>query len=306
MRKSSGLLFVIIALLGCVADPSSDSSSQADRFDYPLVSLYVDSLEVSIGWYSDVLQMELSAPPQEYPDYHLRMAFLEKPGFHLELVERANSLDRGDALPSEEILLGGFFKMGFSSQDIDALYRRLQALGTIEFVTDVQDLPPSEIEIPWPTRHLLITDPDGNFVQFFSYDDQTQIDDASPWLMMVTVGDLDAMIPWYQKNLSFVLQDVVGEPGNRRAILSRGNRILEVFEPSEVVTQATFPENTAIHGIAKLGLSTSDMAIEFESMQSNEVNVLFPPEEGAFEWATEALIITDPEGNWIQFLELKD
>ena len=86
---------------------------------------------------------------------------LESASFTLELLELRNSVNTKDLLTDkpDENKIQGFFKLGFKVADIDACIKNLTEL---------------KISIPqiWSDpktnkRNFIISDPDGNLLQFF-------------------------------------------------------------------------------------------------------------------------------------------
>ena len=281
----------------------STATAQRDQAFRPqLLAISVDSLEVSIDWYSTVLGFELETDIREFPDYGMRLAFVRKGNFHLELIQIDGSFQPADLLPNSDAYLGGFYKVGFRLADIRKFYNQLESTGVVSFVTDVQDLPGNKLPIPWPTRHFLVTDPDGNYVQFFDGGGQTTI----PWLVMITVKSLERTIAWYVEKLGFRHIETVGPDGNRRAILEREGTILEMFEPAEVQIVKDLEEGINARGFAKLAFTSSNVEQEATNFREMGVDIFLGPQAvDDFDWATKAMIVKDPEGNWVQFFEVQ-
>lgn len=286
-------------------DYSNQKQTEADSFKIQLAAIVVNDLDSSFMWYQNKLGFEVEKPIENYPDYNLRLAFLKKNGFHLELVEKAGSIPLQEAQP-ENTNLGGVLKLGFLVDDLDGLYNKLSKDDEVELLTTIGDLPEMDLSLKWPKRYFLITDPDGNLVQIFSYDDdKLQGNDFIPWLAMITVMDLDQAIEWYQQNLGFEFHKSVGEPGNRRAILERNNNVLELFEPSDVKVLNEFPLNTDIQGFRKLAFKTMNFDQVVNALQTSSASFVMNPNSIDSKWASKATIVKDPEGNWIQIYAAK-
>ena len=82
--------------------------------------------------------------------------------------------------------------MGFQSQDIDALYQKMIA-NQVDIVAKLNDLPAIE-NYDWPKKYFLIQDPDGNYIQFFSQTQETQMDTRlHPFLIAVSTPNIGSV-----------------------------------------------------------------------------------------------------------------
>lgn len=290
-----------ILLLICddiYADQEND-----DQFKVQLIALWTDSLEISLNWYVHELGFEVEKEIQVYPDYQLRMAFVNRGDFHLELLEKKPSY-RPSQFLKEGQSLGGMIKLGFVVNDLDSLYQLLQLNGKVDFATEIGDLPETNLEMDWPKRYFLIRDPDGNYIQFFSYDDQIKAK-MHAWLAMVVVQNIDQSFHWYEKQFGFKKYAEVGEPGNRRTIVIRNDFVLELFEPSVVIPREQVPQDSTLLGFTKIAFGTSRFESLHQSLIQNKATFAIEPEESAFEWASQSMIVKDHEGNWIQLFEIE-
>jgi catechol 2,3-dioxygenase-like lactoylglutathione lyase family enzyme len=126
-----------------------------------LLALTVAKAEASAAWYRDRLGFrELSRG--DYPEHGLRIIFLERDGFRLELIENSKSFPITRHVPGYRrmsSLLQGVSKMAFRVDNADALAGRLKAEG-------VTFLFPLSTDGRMKLRHFIVADPDGNPVQF--------------------------------------------------------------------------------------------------------------------------------------------
>ena len=301
MYKSKPIIFSLIWIaLGCVEQASTPP---IDVFAPRLTAIFVAELDASVSWYREKLGFEIEKESEEYPDYGLKVAFLTLNGFHLEIIEKANSFKQSDILLEEDQYVGGIFKIGLKSSDLDSLFTRLKDLGGVEFLTGIGELPESQLPIEWPTQYFLIKDPDGNFIQFF---DSGETMEGSPWLFMVTIENIEKGISWYSDKLGFKHLQTVGEEGNRRAVLERNNYILELFEPHKVRKANEVSADSAILGFAKLAFAVEDLTLLSANWEKDSIEIVTPIEKIDFEWAEKAMIIKDPEGNWVQLFETEE
>ncbi len=298
-NPTHSLFFAMITWLS-VACQGSKTPPQTTIFQARLMAIVVEDLEQSLDWYSQVLGGRLAQPIDSFPDYDLRIAFLQIGDFHLELVESGSSIQRSEILSDPDVSLGGWFKIGFLLSDIDDKYAELQKKDNLNFVTGIGELPESELPIKWPTRFFLLQDPDGNYVQFF--DGGTE-EVASPWLFMNTVQSLPTAISWYSTHLGFTHHQTVGESGNQRAILERDNCVLELFEPTQVMPRKETSSDNLILGFSKLAFGVSKFDALLTQFKDEQVEISHGPGTSTFVWANQYAIVKDQEGNWVQLFE---
>ena len=245
--------FKAIALLVFLSLLTSVHSQSQSTFHIQLVALWTADLKQSVEWYTNQLEFEIEREITEYPDYDLRIAFLKKEEFHLELLEKGTSYHSSEVLPSNDFQLGGIGKLGFIVKDIDSVYNKLLSSNQVEFVTEIGTLSNPDLPIDWPNRYFLIEDPDGNFLQFFTFENDSYTQ-SNPWLIMITTPNLETSLDWYRDVLSFEHLGTFGETGNKRAILSRNNLVLELFEPRSQIHRESISSDTTILGFNKIGL----------------------------------------------------
>ncbi len=282
---------------------NSKTSSQPAFLQARLIAIVVEDLGSSLDWYSQVLGGTLIKPIDSFPDYDLRMAFLQVGDFHLELIESGSAVPRSEILPSPEVSLGGWFKIGFLLPDIEAKYTQLQKIDSINFVTGIGELPENELPIKWPRRFFLLQDPDGNYVQFF---DGGAEENPSPWLFMNTVQDLSTAISWYSTHLGFTHHETVGELGNRRAIVERDNCVIELFEPAQVLPIKEIASDQLILGFSKLAFGVNRFDTLLTQFRGGQVEISHGPASSTFPWADQYVIVKDEEGTWVQLFEQRN
>jgi catechol 2,3-dioxygenase-like lactoylglutathione lyase family enzyme len=126
-----------------------------------LVALSVANVDSAYAWYRQMLGFEEMRPPYA-PIPGLRIAFLIRSDFRLELIEAAHSRPRRAALPdsTRDISLQGFTKLAFRVPDVDATAAMFRARGVPLVFGPASDSAFRE-------RHFIVADPDGNLLQFF-------------------------------------------------------------------------------------------------------------------------------------------
>ena len=299
-RISIGTLVFFLFLISSCQQEQGDVDKSF--FGPKLIALCVSDLEKSIDWYTDKLDFSLTDEVRKFPDYGMKIAFLQRADFYLELIEMDAGIHPSKLLPSNDYLVGGVFKMGFTVRNIEGQFQRLQQLDNVDFVTQLSKLPETDISIPWPTQYFLIRDPDGNFIQFFN---SVNDEEFMTWLTMIVVEQLSTSIPWYVENLKLQHIMTVGASGNRRAVLERDGYVLELFESTNVLKANEVSSDSTSFGFKKLAFGTNEIGTIDSVLRSSSAEIVVPIEESDFTWAEKAMIAKDVEGNWIQFFNLK-
>jgi catechol 2,3-dioxygenase-like lactoylglutathione lyase family enzyme len=136
------------------ATPTSTSLPKAY-----LVGLSVADIDRSISFYS----RHFGFTPVErkaFPDLNMEIAFLERNGFRLELVELANSQARMPPDPANDASMRGLAKLAFAVSDVDGLVTLLKADNVKVVVAPFDDRERG-------FRGALVRDPDGTLVGLY-------------------------------------------------------------------------------------------------------------------------------------------
>lgn len=138
------------------AKPASEAS-QALRPS--LLALSVGDLDASVAWYADMLGFTETAR-YEFSEDRMRLAFMEKDGFELELIEIADTPPFSAPDPNNPATRRGLVKFAFHAEEIEKLYNK-----AVENDAQVQ----SALRDSNRTggRFFILLDPDGNWVQVF-------------------------------------------------------------------------------------------------------------------------------------------
>lgn len=124
-----------------------------------LLAASVADLDTSVAWYRSVLGFE-EVKRYDFPEDQMRLAFLARDGFELELIELAGtpSFDAPD--PTNPATRRGMVKLAFTTDAIDALYGVAQEQGARVQSTLRQSNRTGG-------RFFILLDPDGNWVQIY-------------------------------------------------------------------------------------------------------------------------------------------
>jgi len=271
------MLLAIFSLFACSRNEDSQLTLKPKVF-----AMTVSDMDKSMEWYTEKLKFEQDTIVS-YPDYGLSVGMLHQDDFFLELVLFDSSQSISDLqLPNGKTELNGFFKMGFQTNQIVSLYNGLKNQG-VDIVAPLDQLPPIN-NYPWPKEYFLVSDPDGNYIQFFSTKEGAQEEELKirPFLMGLATSDIDSSISWYTKHLNAtIITPKVGQSGNERILLDINGFIVEIgqFEAYTDFKEIDNPDslsNTQIHGIKKLSFVVSDIEQLENSLKSKGVVFDFP------------------------------
>lgn len=152
----------IIAIVVMVASALTTYSQDSSVFNMnPYFSaVIVRNIDTSCLWYQSVLGLKVKNRINE-PERGFKIAILESPRLVMELIEDKSALEQKKIIGNkpEGTHVQGFFKIGFKVSSIDVYITHLKMLkiSVDRIYTD-----------PSNKRNFLITDPDGNLVQFLN------------------------------------------------------------------------------------------------------------------------------------------
>lgn len=156
------------------------------------LTIIVNNLETSTNWYKDNLYftMHKSLPER---------TILQKGEFYLELKTVNESLNEKDIkLPEEYKFINGYTKFSFVVDNLKGLYNHLFINGVNVFrkITEGGEY--------FQGKYFVITDPDGNYIQFISnneIDVEVKKIKMKPFIVSKMVGNIDESINWYKNIL---------------------------------------------------------------------------------------------------------
>ncbi len=134
------------------------------------IGICVRDCDRSIGFYRDLLGFEVVSEGQyagepsntllQLEDVDLRVAYLEREGTRIELLEFRSPGPEGDSAARPVNRLG-LTHLSFRVRDLDSLVSQLESAGTPILLN-------RRIEVPeFHTRAVFITDPDGQPIELF-------------------------------------------------------------------------------------------------------------------------------------------
>ena len=151
------LVNILILISACVTQAQSTSAFKYEPYFSAVIVNNVDSSE---AWYQSVFDLKINNRIND-TERGFRVMILESSTFLLELIENKSWPDQKKILADKPAgtRIQGFFKIGFKVPDMDACIKHLAGLKII----------PERIYTDSETKkkNFLISDPDGNLVQFF-------------------------------------------------------------------------------------------------------------------------------------------
>jgi len=161
MIKIFGLLFLLSQTIFC----QENNSDLPFTINPSLVAIQVSNIDSSALWYQNILGFTL-VDKKEFTDYNLKIAMLKKNAFEIELVERKNSISRESLLKNypKESEIQGFSKLTFTTNNIDSADMHLRKNG-VKYLFNLQK---SNIPNKENQKWLIVSDPDGNWIQLVS------------------------------------------------------------------------------------------------------------------------------------------
>jgi len=152
-------LAFLLALL--VSNPGAASAPDPlDSLRPYLIGIGVANVETSANWYEEMLGFK-TFRRMDLPDHGLKIAFLERGSFRLELVEKKGAASLRHYAPGlkDEMMVHGLKKYAFLIHDLDVAATKLKAK-KVRFVVEPFD------DQAMKLRSFIVADPDGNLIQF--------------------------------------------------------------------------------------------------------------------------------------------
>lgn len=166
------------------------------------LTIIVNDLQISSNWYKENLNFQVHKKlPQKY--------VLQRGDFYLELKSVDGSLNEKDIkLPEDYKFINGYSKFSFVVDNLKGLYNHL-------FINGVNVFRPITEGEFFQGKYFVITDPDGNYLQFFSNSDSdikvNQIK-MKPFLMSKMVSNIEESIEWYKNVLNCNVSETLDIP----------------------------------------------------------------------------------------------
>lgn len=148
----------IIYFLSLIPTASAIGQS-SNPYSPNFAAIVVNDINISSPWYQSVFGMTLKSESDMASG--LKQIVLSSALMEVELLEFSGSLSRSSILVGHVAgaQVQGLFKIGFTVSDMDKMLSHLKAVNVPvpRIYTDTQTR----------KRNFLITDPDGNYIQFF-------------------------------------------------------------------------------------------------------------------------------------------
>ena len=153
------LIICFLSLLSSIYSCNNITSKSEDSIASSFHAIIVKDIDLSIDWYSKALSYSL-VDSTHTRSRGLKQANLANQTGRLELIEMESINNSIDSCESNLNLEPGFFKIGYTTKNLDSLLQRLDRSGVAVKGNIVTD--PISLE-----RMIVIKDPDGNRIQIF-------------------------------------------------------------------------------------------------------------------------------------------
>jgi catechol 2,3-dioxygenase-like lactoylglutathione lyase family enzyme len=300
MEKQRLPLQTLIILI--LFTPSSFVKAQSEITVKPmLVSISVSDLERSSKWYSQTLGFELAGKPS-LAEPKTQAKLLKLNDFCIELQRKENACPRNLIAVPEDSELCGYFKIGFRVTDFENYHQELK-LKNPGYLTDIITSPYSG------SIYFYMKDPDSNLIQIFPNPNPDAPQRVKPYLVGITVDNMEKQIEWYEQNLGFsFLQkwDVTDSHLYVRLLLSESLIIELRKEQLNPVHRSALkmPQGKSeLQGICRMAFKVENLSVIAEQLKTNQVRFVKELTFHETAGSTKYIVIADPENNMIQLME---
>lgn len=280
------------------------------------VTLHVSDSQRSLAFYRDLLGFALLEEHKTVDQPDSVTLILDAGNSHRLRLEsfttppRASTWLRNDLQP-------GYRHLGFFVQSVDATTARLKAAG-VPFTLD-------PLDATGGVRIAFFTDPDGILLEVLegtleyhevgtaaapTRSDQPQAQGQGELVfdhIAITVADLHQSLHFYQEELGF---EMIGQlifndaRGFTITYLNAGMGVLELFSFSVPTLSRPAPASGPTIGIERIGFLVDDISDLDAQIRVLGLSEITPPGEPAgIEDRAGHRLLTDPEGNLIEFTE---
>jgi hypothetical protein len=163
MKNSSWLTLLISISINVLCQDRTNEFPF--KINPSLVAIQISNIDSSEKWYKDNLGF-IVEDKKEFPNSGIKVSRLKIEGFDLELVENEKSISRNEILKKypKGSEIQGFVKLTFITNNIDEADIYLKKNG-VKYLFDLQKSNRLSKE---NHKWLIISDPDGNWIQLIS------------------------------------------------------------------------------------------------------------------------------------------
>lgn len=265
------------------------------------VSIQVESLDKSVAWYKEMLGFEVDNR-YTFVKQKTRIAVLKLKDFYVELIQNQSTAS-GDqiSLPRSRVCCG-FYKMGLLVTNFNAFYQELKQ----EHPDQVNGIIDSEVS---GYTYFDLYDPDSTLIQIIASSKPKESREIRPYLIGITVSDMESEITWYEQNLDFTFTRKweVSDKGIYVRQLYSDGFIIELQKESTnpgpaAETKPSWGKEDAT-GINKMTFRTDNLQALSESLKANHTQLLQEITQKSAAWYTSFLVTEDAEKNTIQIIQ---
>lgn len=263
----------LVIALACIATfifSPSFLTAQASVDIMPLqVNIQVSNLNKSITWYHEMLGFELVEKfTKTQPK--AQSALLHLNGFYIELDKQENTCSPSSMALPETTEICGFCKVGFHVTGFEKYHQQVKQLHPDQ----VTEIITSEFS---GSVYFYMYDPDHTLIQIFPASGSSDPIRITPYLIGITVQDMDTELSWYEENLGFAFIQKWDVPASNlyvRLMISEGFIVeLRQEKPKSVfLADLSMPAGKSeLLGIHHVVFKTGDIQGFADHLKSNQV-----------------------------------
>jgi catechol 2,3-dioxygenase-like lactoylglutathione lyase family enzyme/predicted enzyme related to lactoylglutathione lyase len=266
-----------------------------------MVSLQVESLDQSISWYKEMLGFEMDNR-YTFVKQKTKIAVLKLNDFYIELIQNQSTASGDQIRLLHNTVCCGFYKMGFLVNDLNVFYQELKQ----EHPDQLNGIIDSEVS---GYTYFDLYDPDSTHIQIIASSKPKESREIRPYLIGITVTDMESEITWYEQNLyfTFTRKWEVSEEGIYVRQLYSDGFIIELQKertnPGLATEAKTSGEKEDATGISKMTFRTDNLQALSESLKANHTTLLQEITPKSSAWYTSFLVTEDAENNTIQIIQ---
>lgn len=265
------------------------------------VNIQVSNLNKSIAWYRDMLGFELVEKFSKTQP-KAQSALLHLDGFYIELDKQENSCATSSLTLPEATEICGFCKVGFHVTGFEKYHQQVKQLHPDQ----VTDIITSEFS---GSVYFCMYDPDQTLIQIFPASGSSDPITITPYLIGVTVKDMDAELSWYEENLGFAFIQKWDVPASNLYVrlLISGGFVVELRKEKPNFISRTDLEmpagKTELLGIHHITFRIDDLQAHSDLLKSNHVTPVQEITPSTVSRFDSFMLVCDAEKNLLQIVQ---
>jgi len=287
--------FIISFFLFSIIPSLAQNSSESSFFPVGL-TIIVNNMSVSSDWYKENLNFSIH---KKMPGHQI----LKRGDFYLKLKAIEGSLNEKDIkLPEDYKFINGYSKFSFVVDNLKGLYNHF-------FINGVNIFRSITKGDYFQGKYFVITDPDGNYLQFFSNGDsdiKVNKIKMKPFLVSKIVGNLENNIDWYKSILNCNVSEKLDIPEHnlKLAYLELNGFYFELIQTGVSLNKTSLEKfkDKFIQGFCNLTFYVDDIRKTVSSIKTDKFPFSKNIEPANFNGFKHQINLKDLSGNNIQII----